>query len=127
MSQAIKFEDSAAAERAELERLRTALEASGDVVYEWRLTSDAIEWSTNARQAFGLNESIDISTHANFLTRICSEDLPGLTRPHDDHVTGGESFLAEYPPIIVEGTMEPPTPPLLWWTPIFAHLHAERT
>ena len=96
MSQAIKFEDSAAAERAELERLRTALEASGDVVYEWRLTSDAIEWSTNARQAFGLNESIDISTHANFLTRICSEDLPGLTRPHDDHVTGGESFLAEY-------------------------------
>ena len=96
MPQAIETNQLTGAERAELDRLRTALEASGDVVYEWDLAADAIYWSANAKQAFGLPASANISSRAQFLARISSEDLPALTQTHDDHLKTGGSFRVEY-------------------------------
>ncbi len=49
-------------ERKELEILRHALEASGDVAYSWDLASDSLSWSSNAHRVLGFDESTDIST-----------------------------------------------------------------
>ena len=96
MSQAIMISPLTGAECAELDRLRTALKASGDVIYEWDLTTGVINWSANAKHAFGLAGTTRISTHAEFLTRINSEDLPGLNQTHRDHLKNGGSFQVEY-------------------------------
>jgi diguanylate cyclase (GGDEF)-like protein/PAS domain S-box-containing protein len=84
------------AERAELERLRTAIEASGNVIYEWDLETDLVSWSRSASQTFGLPESVDISSHAQFTTRISSEDLPAITGMHKEHLEGRSPFQLEY-------------------------------
>ncbi|MFQ5958658.1 MAG: putative bifunctional diguanylate cyclase/phosphodiesterase [Alphaproteobacteria bacterium] len=84
------------AERVELERLRTALDASGDVIYEWDLATDAVVWSVNANQRFGLPDTLDISTQAQFVTRINSEDVPKVTQTHNDHHNGRSPFQLEY-------------------------------
>ncbi len=84
------------AEHAELERLRTAFDASGDVIYEWDLASDAVTWTGNPGLRLGLPEAIDISTRAQFVTRINSEDLPKVTQTHKDHRIGRSPFQLEY-------------------------------
>ena len=84
------------AERAELDCLRTAVEASGNVIYEWDLETDLVSWSRSASQTFGLPESVDISTHAQFATRISSEDLPAITGMHNEHLEGRSPFQLEY-------------------------------
>ncbi len=96
MSEAAKVERLTGVERAELDRLRTALDASGDVVYEWDLATDKLHWSANAKQAFGLSEAVDIATRAGYVAHINSEDLPGLTRAHSERLKHGGAFQAEY-------------------------------
>ena len=96
MSQAITISPLTGAEAAELDRLRTALRASGDVIYEWDLATDTICWSANARHAFGLAGSAEISTRTEFVTRINSEDLPALERARGDCRASDGSFQIEY-------------------------------
>ena len=43
------------ARAAELERLRLALSASGDGVYDWDMLGDSIAWSASAADLFGLS------------------------------------------------------------------------
>ena len=84
------------AERAELDLLRSALDASGDVVYEWDLTSDAMAWSFNACQAFGLDDTTDISTRSTFIARVNGADLSILARIQDLRHGDGETYQTEY-------------------------------
>ncbi len=96
MPEAVEIQVLTGAERSELDRLRAAIDASGDIVYEWDLATDAICWSASARRVFGLPGSVDISTHTQFLTRVSSEDLPALSRAHDESLADGGSFGVEY-------------------------------
>ena len=99
MSRASRIEPSTGVtktEREELDLLRSALDASGDVVYAWDVKTDAIAWSFNAHRAFGLDDTTDISTHSNFVARVAGEDLSILARIHDHCRGDGESYQAEY-------------------------------
>ena len=96
MQEAIKITPSRGAEQVELDRLRTALEASGDVIYDWDLATDAIRWSPHANRTFGLHDSVDLSNRARYLRRVNSEDLPALTQAHSAHLKSGEPFQLEY-------------------------------
>ena len=95
-SQAINVSSIADAESAELDRLRTALRASGDVIYEWDIATDAICWSDNVHQSLGLADSADISTHAKLVKLINSEDRAALDRTQGDCLANGGSFQVEY-------------------------------
>ena len=57
MSQAIDLSSLSGAGSAELERLQTALKASGDEIYEWDIATDAISWSANVKKSLGLARS----------------------------------------------------------------------
>ncbi|CAN0541078.1 unnamed protein product, partial [Laminaria digitata] len=69
----------------ELDRLRAALSAAGDVAYDWDLTTDTIHWSGDVCKALGiapgeqplagtaftaLVTQEDLAAHANFVTRL---------------------------------------------------------
>ena len=73
--EAIKISPSRGAEQAELERLRAALAASADVIYDWDIATDAIHWSPKPNRTFGLHDSVDLSTRARYLGRVNSDDL----------------------------------------------------
>lgn len=80
----------------ELERLRLALAAAGDVVYDWDLATDIIRWSANAAQVFGLSDAAEIATRAAFARRVSSEDLSELPRLQGGNLASGTPFAAEY-------------------------------
>ena len=80
----------------ELARLKSAIRASGDVVYDWDLASDAISWSGNVLALFN---AVDKSVPGNadaFHSRISPEDLPGRMRALSDHLTGSTFYDCEY-------------------------------
>ena len=54
----------------ELARLRAALEAAGDVVYDWDLTADEIFWLDGAPRALGKSAETGAETGQRFLDRI---------------------------------------------------------
>ena len=45
----------------ELERLRFAIAASGDAVYDWDVASGRITWSENARDVLGIGDLEDVA------------------------------------------------------------------
>ncbi|MFQ5783680.1 MAG: putative bifunctional diguanylate cyclase/phosphodiesterase [Alphaproteobacteria bacterium] len=96
MAEAATIKAIAQAERAEFERLRMAVEASRDVVYDWDLATDAVIWSANVKQAFGLSDAIDIATRTRFIARVNGEDLASLTRLHREHKSSRAPFQIEY-------------------------------
>ncbi|WP_439815201.1 putative bifunctional diguanylate cyclase/phosphodiesterase [Zavarzinia sp. CC-PAN008] len=83
-------------DRRELERLRTALKASGDIVYEWDLTSGHIIWSSNAALALGLEDVAELATADAFRTRINAEDLAARTAILATHLRGEGTYDAEF-------------------------------
>ena len=96
MKEALHSNPSTPDERVELERLRAALDASGDIAYEWDLASDSIHWSANAHAAFGLAETCDISTRAHFVARIDAEDLATFTSTQNQHLKANTPYQVEY-------------------------------
>lgn len=83
-------------ERKELELLRHALEASGDVAYIWELASDTLSWSSNVRGVLGLDESADIATRSSYICRVNGADLPNLARVQEVHLHDGSPYKIEY-------------------------------
>ena len=61
---------------AEAERLRTAIEASGDLVYDWDLATDRIEWFGQVGRVFGEGRSAMPLSGDRFNGRVNPEDLP---------------------------------------------------
>lgn len=72
--------------------MRRAVAASGDVIYDWDLESDAIAWSGNAKEVFRLDNLEAIATGEGFRKRIDGRD-PVLLGSGD---SDGARFEAEY-------------------------------
>lgn len=83
-------------EHEELEILRRALEAAGDVAYTWDLASDSLSWSSNAHHVLGFDESTDISTRSAYICRVNGADLPILACLQENPNRDGSPYKIEY-------------------------------
>ena len=81
---------------SDLERWRSAVEAAGDVVYEWDLVADRIVWGGKAAALFAVEESHLPAGGEAYHDRINPEDLPRRLRALTDHLSADEPFDCEY-------------------------------
>ena len=79
----------------ELSRLRAAIEASGDVVYDWDVVDDTIRWSGCVKDLFGVGEKPPTTGDA-LNQRLYAEDLARRFKALSGHFAGRESFDCEY-------------------------------
>jgi PAS domain S-box-containing protein len=56
------------------ERLRLAAQASREVIFDWDLASDRLQWSGAGQEQYGYNPSEFPGTSVNFITRVHPED-----------------------------------------------------
>ena len=81
-------------ERADaLAWLRRAVDASGDVLYDWDLTSDAIVWAGRVEELFFAGAPRSGET---FKSRINPEDLVLRLKTLSEHMEQGTTFDCEY-------------------------------
>ena len=80
----------------ELTRLKSAVQASGDIIYDWDLASDEIAWSGDVASLFCRDSGPLPGTAEAFHARISPEDLPARMRALSDHLTGGHVYDCEY-------------------------------
>ena len=81
---------------AVLARLQSAISASGDVVYDWDLASDIMQWSGSVASLFEGDRPRCPKTVDDFHTRISPEDLPKRMRALADHLAGAPAYDCEY-------------------------------
>jgi len=81
---------------AELERLRAAIEASGDLAYDWDLATDRIDWIGRAADVFGVDSAVIPYTGDRFSGRINPEDLPVRMHALSEHFAGVAAYDCEY-------------------------------
>ncbi|MFQ5775931.1 MAG: putative bifunctional diguanylate cyclase/phosphodiesterase [Kiloniellaceae bacterium] len=81
---------------AQLRRLRSAIEASGDVIYTWDLATDRIDWIGAAGRVFGPEPSAAPRTGDHYHGRINPEDLPIRMQALSEHFAGARSYDCEY-------------------------------
>ena len=84
------------ARSAELERLRLALSASGDAVYDWDMVGDHIVWSNGATTLFGLSDVAEIANPRSLETRIGLADLPARSRALFRHLGDQGTYDCAY-------------------------------
>ena len=77
-------------------RLRAALNASGDIAYEWDLASDHITWCGDPSRFFGLECDKVPSSGEGLHLRVNPEDLPRRLRSLSDHFAGSGDYDCEY-------------------------------
>ena len=82
--------------RSELDLLRNALAGSGDLAYDWDLTTDTISWSGRVTDVFGLSSATQINAGPQFHRLINPEDLLVRRRAFSEHVASGVPFDCEY-------------------------------
>ncbi|MEE8334413.1 MAG: EAL domain-containing protein [Alphaproteobacteria bacterium] len=82
--------------QAELERLRAAIDASGDVAYDWNLSTDSVEWLGEASRVFGVPDHLLMKTGARFNDRVHPDDLPRRLEAITDLAQSNTSFECEY-------------------------------
>ncbi len=80
----------------ELVRLRTVLEASGDVAYEWDLATDRVIWFGDLSCLFGAAGHSIPKTGDDFNTKISPEDLPNRMSELSDHFSGSRGYDCEF-------------------------------
>ncbi len=83
-------------ELTQLARLRAALEASGDVVYDWDLATDRLTWNGCSALYFGADEKAVPTTGEALNARVNPEDLPRRMRALSDHFSNQASYECEY-------------------------------
>ena len=83
-------------ERQELDRLRAAMTASGDVAYEWDLLSDRITWVFGADEALGLAADADVPTGTAYAKLVAPEDIANRMRAIALVSAGGGNYECEY-------------------------------
>ncbi|WP_421782961.1 putative bifunctional diguanylate cyclase/phosphodiesterase [Kiloniella litopenaei] len=79
-----------------LDQMTTALESSGDVMYEWDLATDSLMWLGRAASLFGLEDNLIPATGETYHNRINPEDLPARMRNLTDHFAGEAYYDCEY-------------------------------
>ncbi|MET4698668.1 diguanylate cyclase (GGDEF)-like protein [Constrictibacter sp. MBR-5] len=77
-------------------RLHAALQASGDVAYDWDLRADTIGWFGPVADAFGLEEGAVLATGDAFAGAIHGDDLPLRLKCLARHFVTRERFECEY-------------------------------
>ncbi len=82
--------------KSEVELLRNALAGSGDLAYDWDLTTDTISWSGRVTDVFGLSSATHINAGPQFHRLINPEDLLVRRRAFSEHVASGAPFDCEY-------------------------------
>lgn len=82
--------------QSELELLRHAIAGSGDLAYNWDLTTDTISWSGRVTEVFGLSSATHINAGPQFHRLINPEDLLVRRRAFSEHVASGVPFDCEY-------------------------------
>jgi diguanylate cyclase (GGDEF)-like protein/PAS domain S-box-containing protein len=75
--------------------LRTAISASGDILYKWDILSDRLSWAGEVEEVLGEGENAIASGHG-FNNRIHPEDLPRRLKALSDHFSQGDSYDCEY-------------------------------
>jgi len=81
---------------AELERLRAAIAASGDVAYDWDLSGDRLEWLGDASRAFGIPDHLMMRSGARFNDRVHPDDLPRRLEAINDLSRTNTIYECEY-------------------------------
>lgn len=77
-------------------RLHAALQASGDVAYDWNLRADTIGWFGPVADVFGLEDGGALATGDGFTDVIHGEDLPLRLKALARHFVSRERFECEY-------------------------------
>lgn len=80
----------------ELARLRAAIFAAGDIVYEWDVASDTIVWHGEVSNLFDRADGDAPRTGEGLSTRIHPEDLPQRQKMLSEHIASGLSYDCEY-------------------------------
>jgi diguanylate cyclase (GGDEF)-like protein len=74
-----------------------AIEASGDVLYEWDIASDRMYWAGRSSDLLGSERAVEaLSSGAAFNSRINPEDLPQRLKALSDHLNDGVAYDCEY-------------------------------
>lgn len=81
---------------ADGDRLRLAFGASGDAVYDWKVTEGRISWSGNAAGMLGLPDCAELETAAGFQARIGPDDVPTRSLALSRHLDDDAPFACEY-------------------------------
>lgn len=80
----------------ELERLNRAVEASGDVAYDWDLATDQLTFVGGVATLFETGGQTVPKSGEDLQLRISPEDLPRRRRMLSDHFAGSATFDCEY-------------------------------
>ncbi|MBU6155474.1 MAG: EAL domain-containing protein [Alphaproteobacteria bacterium] len=84
-------------ELGELERMRLALAASGDLVYDWTPGDGAIVWADDPSKALGIGTEADFASSKRFHALIDSEAADARSRIAQEAPIDGKPFRLEYP------------------------------
>ncbi len=80
----------------ELARVRAAITASGDIIYDWDLATDALAWSGDVLALFG-GSGAEVPLHGEAFGRLIHpQDQPQRTRDLSDHIADLADYESEY-------------------------------
>jgi diguanylate cyclase (GGDEF)-like protein len=85
-----------AAENGQFDWLQRAIEAAGDLLYDWDLSSDRITWIGSGAEIFGTDDLKGVTTGEGFVGRINPEDVPTRLKALSDHFAEGNQYDCEY-------------------------------
>ena len=85
-----------AADSGQFEWLQRAVEAAGDLLYDWDLATDRITWIGSASEIFGTADANGIATGESFVNRINPEDVATRLKALSDHFADNKQYDCEY-------------------------------
>jgi len=80
----------------ELARFRAAVEAAGDILYDWDLATDALVFMGPAGELFGSGEGDLPASGEAFNAQVNPEDMPTRLRALSEHISGQSPYDCEY-------------------------------
>ncbi len=81
---------------SELLRIRAAIEASGDILYDWDMATDTLVLLGATEQVFGPDTATLPANGEDLNARINPEDLPERMRALSEHIAGQGAYDCEY-------------------------------
>jgi len=85
-----------AADAGQFDWLQRAVEAAGDLLYDWDLATDKITWIGSATEIFGIPDASGIATGESLVNRINPEDVATRLKALSDHFAEGKQYDCEY-------------------------------
>ena len=85
-----------AADSGQFDWLQRAVEAAGDLLYDWDLATDKITWIGSANEIFGTADASGIATGESFVNRINPEDVATRLKALSDHFADAKQYDCEY-------------------------------